>query len=268
LRVSKNIAMSIDKIIHQLLNTTENTYSLYEKLAKKCTANNLEAINEVFKTVSAQQLIIKYIPEALNEDGTFNFPYKKGYDDRFIGTKQNSQKLEPYQYDGIAALKWIERKRKDIEKIRLNPIAKGKLYPTLYLNTQKGQKLKLLNLLKESYLIDNNTSIDTFIKALSGNLIEDKPQIIFLKKRQSFTYLLLKLKLNDCKEYNDIIEKSELFIYKNDKVIKGIKSAIDDYKHYEEDDFKPKYIIEKLSKGLENIFEKEQLLTFPYKSKN
>ncbi len=130
------------------------------------------------------------------------------------------------------------------------------------------QLFSLLKLLKDCVVIDEKTTINSLKGALSGKDVEEKPRIIFLKKRQVFTYLLLKLKLHDCDNYNEIIYSSELFVYKDNKPIKDIKSAVDDYKYREEEKFKPPHTIENLRKGLKNIFDESQLLDFPYKSKN
>ena len=256
--------MPLDKIIHRLLNTTENTYSLYEKIAKKSKKDELEDTNEVFKTVSTQRLIEKHITPSIDYANHNTFKYKKGLDDKNI----KNDELEPYQYDNLATLNWIKRKRLEIEKIRLNPIEKGILYPTLKLKANMDQLFLLLQLLKDCVLIDKKTTINSLKDALSGNDIEEKPQIIFLKKPQVFTYLLLKLKLNECYKYNETIFSSELFVYKDRKPIKDIKSNIDDYKHREEEKFKPYHTIEDLHKGLKDIFDESQLLKFPYKSKS
>ncbi len=112
--------MNVDERAKLILLTTKSTYKEYQKHSKQCAIEDLENLNSIFNSSDIQGLINKYIvPFIEKEDETFNYIYEKGVDDKKLNTKQL---LEPNIYNNIACLKWVERKRKELEDVRSNPL--------------------------------------------------------------------------------------------------------------------------------------------------
>lgn len=184
-----------DKIF-EIINTTDDTFVVYKKIASKCLKHDLEIINNVLSKLSPQELLNKYF-KSENEDGSFNYQYEKDLDDVFINKRTNTKPLVGEMYANIAALNWIERKMKELEQIKNNLADTERLYPTLKTNLTSINLTRIFKLLKESGWIDKSTNKDIFDLALSGNEIHITPQIIFLKQKQHLAYLIEKLKLTN-----------------------------------------------------------------------
>lgn len=206
--------MDINKKIERILLTTKSTYSEYKKQATNCNQYDLENLNAVFEDLTVQELINKYIiPTIEKEDETFNYIYEKGLDDKKINTKENTN-LKGAEYEGVACYNWVQRKRKELKEVKSNPIEKGRFYETLKTEFSSIQKVRLLEFLKDNFIVDSSTKNEIFNLIFTEKGVEQKPKIKFLKKRQLFAFLLLKLKLNKITNYSDIIQESELFVIK------------------------------------------------------
>jgi hypothetical protein len=262
---------NIEEIVRDIVITTNDTYDTYKDYSKKITSDNLALINNYISKLTIQQLLNKFlIPISENKDGSFNYYYKKGDDDKYINTKEKSTHIYGSAYDSIASLNWVKRKRIELERVKSNLIMKGMKYRTLRFKDEdrffsQNQLRKLLKLLKDTYVVDEKTPLKKFEKAFLKGGSDEKPKILLKKNRQLLTFLIIKLKIFECIDYSEIIEQSEIFLHKGDKPIKRIRSLVSKYRHSSDKDFGEEYLIKNLNLGLKNIFNKQHLLSLPKK---
>jgi len=222
------VGMDIEQKLIEIVNTTENTYLVYKKIASKLLIHDLEYLNKTLEELSNQQLIDKYLQEE-KEDGSFYYRYKKGVDDRFIkkiGGNKDS-------YDNWCTIKWVDRKREELSELKNKLVETDKLYPTLKVDLLPLKLILIFKLLKDNKWIHKEILKKDFDTAFSGKETSIKPQIIFLKNKQHLAYLIEKLNLKKG-SYSHIIETSEIFITKDNKPFKEIRKT----KYKETDDIK------------------------------
>lgn len=233
--------MNFEDIIREIVQTTDNTYSIYIQLTK----HSYELRELVFRELSKPYTELEeiYINHLINTEDGFQPRYDETEDtDEHILRTYHSIENYTYQdafrdYELEATKEWIKRKQKEIQQILSN----FNKYKTFHLKTSIEKIKELYTECIAIDLISNNTKEVDFVNSFLGRNIDYQPKIVFKDSKQSLSYFLSLLMnrgvLSAKTEYNSIIKKSQIFIQIGDKPFSDLKSSFKTYEDYSPSDF-------------------------------